>query len=122
MVEAGLRGRTRFEGAPLCVHQNVVRLHADLGEHGTEYGRLVFAVSVFIAEDVAGGMRPPASDSNADLDISNVMLGEMSKSLDALHRRLGCGREIFDLLLQRRGRISHSAGEARVPGSEIRPR
>ncbi len=56
-------------------------MDADGREHGGEQGRLVFAVAITIAEDVAGEVRLVATDAHLDDEIADLLLNELCDGL-----------------------------------------
>ena len=52
--------------AAFRIDDYIVRIHADVVRHKNGQSGLVFAVSVGMDEDVGGGVRLPATDSQLD--------------------------------------------------------
>src|SRR5690348_13987602 len=79
MVEsANVCRHFRSDRAALRIDDYVVRLDANLAEHGAEQRGLVFAVSVAVGEDFRRRMGLVAADPELNGDVADIMLHELS--------------------------------------------
>src|SRR5579863_6091472 len=100
MVEcANVRRSFGSYRTPLGIDNYIVRVHANLGQHGTEQRRFVFAVAVAMREDVGRGVGLEASNAQTDGYVADVALQELSQGLHFVEGRGSCSCEACDLLL-----------------------
>src|SRR5271156_2992943 len=99
MIEAAnIGGSVGPYRAALGINHYIKRLNADLAQHRTKQGCLVFAVAVMVSENFRGRMGLKASNPKFDGDISDVVLHKLRQRSHLIHRSIGRSGESGDSL------------------------
>jgi len=121
VIELG-RGRVPVNESGIAGHDEDRKApDADRTEQCDQERRLVLAVPVAVAKDVAARVRLPASDSQVDLHVVNLLLHEFVEDLDLRFRVLESGRQLAGRLLDFRRRLDLLAHQLPVPAGDAVP-
>ena len=87
MIETVVRRRTGRHRVPLIVDHHMVRVHANLTQHGSHQSGFIFAVPVAVGEHIRRGMGLPTTNTERYRDITNVVLQERGDGLHPCRQR-----------------------------------
>jgi hypothetical protein len=86
VVAAVVSQHVGANGSALGVDDYVLRIDADLVEHGAHERGFVLTVAVAVGEGVGGGMGLQAADAQFDGDVADVVLNELGDGAHLVER------------------------------------
>src|SRR5579884_3096720 len=85
MVESQVRWRLWRHRTAFSFDDNVVGVDANLAQHRSKQCSFVLTITIPVGKDLCRSVRLPASDSEFNSYISNIMLHELGQSLDLVN-------------------------------------